>query len=145
MINDNNIEIDGIGLVHFTRSRRARRIIISVSPAKGVRVAIPSRSSLQKALEFVQVKKNGSKNIWRLLRKLTGASKLREFICKPSIRPMRRIKSSPACIISPANMVLNTAVSPSETKKRVGAVAHPQTTSVLTSNWCYCRRSSWIT
>ena len=57
MINDNNIEIDGIGLVHFTRSRRARRIIISVSPAKGVRVAIPSRSSLQKALEFVQVKK----------------------------------------------------------------------------------------
>ena len=57
MINDNNIEIDGIGLVHFTRSQRARRIIISVSPAKGVRVAIPSRSSLQKALEFVQVKK----------------------------------------------------------------------------------------
>jgi predicted metal-dependent hydrolase len=57
VINDNNIEIDGIGLVHFTRSRRARRIIISVSPAKGVRVAIPSRSSLQKALEFVQVKK----------------------------------------------------------------------------------------
>jgi hypothetical protein len=57
VINDHNIEIDGIGLVHFTRSRRARRIIISVSPAKGVRVAIPSRSSLQKALEFVQLKK----------------------------------------------------------------------------------------
>lgn len=57
MINDNNSEIEGIGLVHFVRSRRARRIIISVSPAKGVKVAIPRQSSYRQALDFVYLKK----------------------------------------------------------------------------------------
>ena len=57
MINDNNSEIEGIGLVHFIRSRRARRIIISVSPEKGVRVAIPRQSSYRQALDFVYIKK----------------------------------------------------------------------------------------
>ena len=41
----------------FNRSRRARRIIISVSPTKGVRVSIPVRTSFQRALEFVDIKK----------------------------------------------------------------------------------------
>ena len=57
MIDDNNIEIDGIGSVSFIRSRRAKRIIISVIPQRGVRVAIPRRSSYRQALEFVQLKK----------------------------------------------------------------------------------------
>lgn len=58
MINENNIEIGGIGSVHFIRSRRARRIIISVIPEKGVRVTIPRRASFKQALEFVQHKKS---------------------------------------------------------------------------------------
>lgn len=52
------IEIDGIGPVLFKHSSRARRIIISVHPEKGVRVAIPRFSSFQAALEFTQKKKS---------------------------------------------------------------------------------------
>ena len=51
------MNIEGIGTVCFHRSRRARRIIISVSPNKGVMVSVPWRTSLQKAVEFVQIKK----------------------------------------------------------------------------------------
>ena len=51
------MNIDGIGLVRFHRSRRARRVIISVSPTAGVRVSVPRRTSFQKALEFVETKK----------------------------------------------------------------------------------------
>jgi predicted metal-dependent hydrolase len=51
------VDIDGIGAVCFTRSRRARRIIISVSLSKGVRVSVPWRTSFHKALEFVDTKK----------------------------------------------------------------------------------------
>jgi predicted metal-dependent hydrolase len=58
-MSDNNIiEIEGIGPVCFTRSRRARRVIISVSPAKGVRVSVPMRVSVSKALDFVHKKQN---------------------------------------------------------------------------------------
>jgi predicted metal-dependent hydrolase len=51
------MDIDGIGPVRFHRSRRARRVIISVSPTAGVRVSVPRRTSFQKALEFVETKK----------------------------------------------------------------------------------------
>ena len=56
-MNSCTINIDGIGSVCFARSRRARRVIISVSPAKGVRVSVPWRTSFQKAFEFVEIKK----------------------------------------------------------------------------------------
>ncbi len=58
MPDSNNIEIDDIGQVCFNRSRRARRIIISVSPGKGVRVSVPMRVSVEKALDFVHKKQN---------------------------------------------------------------------------------------
>jgi len=51
------IQIDGIGAVLLEHSRRARRIIITVRPGQGVRVAVPRRTSLNSALEFVRVKK----------------------------------------------------------------------------------------
>jgi predicted metal-dependent hydrolase len=51
------INIDGIGLVLFEHSIRARRIIISVRPQKGIRVALSGRSSVNSALEFVHKKK----------------------------------------------------------------------------------------
>jgi predicted metal-dependent hydrolase len=56
-VNLRTINIDGIGAVNFRHSRRARRIIISVSPTKGIRVSVPGRTSLQKALEFVETKR----------------------------------------------------------------------------------------
>ena len=57
MTNSYKINIDGIGPVLFEKSRRAKRVIISVRTSKGARVAIPLRTSLKKALEFVYLKK----------------------------------------------------------------------------------------
>jgi predicted metal-dependent hydrolase len=51
------INVDGIGPLRINRSRRARRVIISVSPTLGVRVSVPYRTSVRKALEFVETKK----------------------------------------------------------------------------------------
>ena len=51
------ISVSGIGPVLFEHSVRARRIVITVRPQKGVRVAIPGRTSINSALEFVKKKK----------------------------------------------------------------------------------------
>ena len=51
------INIDGIGPILFRKSRRAKRVIISIRTSKGARVAVPARVSFQKALEFVYLKK----------------------------------------------------------------------------------------
>jgi len=53
MTNSCTINIDGIGPVLFEKSRRAKRVIISVRTSKGARVAVPTRTSFKKALEFV--------------------------------------------------------------------------------------------
>ena len=50
------VEINGIGLVLFERSKRARHLNISVKPFKGVRVAVPDGLSFNKAMEFVHTK-----------------------------------------------------------------------------------------
>jgi predicted metal-dependent hydrolase len=52
-----NINVDGIGPVLVEHSARARRIVISVRPQKGVRVAVPRHASLDSALDFVKRKK----------------------------------------------------------------------------------------
>jgi len=46
------IELDGVGPVLFEASRRARRLIISVRPFRGVRVAVPHGVSLDRAAAF---------------------------------------------------------------------------------------------
>ncbi len=56
MTNSNTIDIDGIGPILFQKSNRARHIVISVKTLKGVRVAVPTRTSFKKALEFVYFK-----------------------------------------------------------------------------------------
>jgi predicted metal-dependent hydrolase len=50
------VEIEGIGEVLFEPSRRARRLNVSVRLFKGVRVAVPRRTSLKTAKEFVSSK-----------------------------------------------------------------------------------------
>ena len=57
MTNSYTINIDGIGPVLFEKSKRAKRVVMSVITSKGVRVAIPTRTSFKKALEFVYLKK----------------------------------------------------------------------------------------
>jgi predicted metal-dependent hydrolase len=51
------VQIEGIGEVLLAHSRRARRIVISVRTGRGVRVAVPRRTSFKSALEFVRTKK----------------------------------------------------------------------------------------
>jgi predicted metal-dependent hydrolase len=43
------IEIDGIGPVLFEKSRRARRVGLTVRASRGVRVAVPARVSFEEA------------------------------------------------------------------------------------------------
>ena len=50
------IDVNDVGLVSFERSKRAKRIVISVKPFQGVRVAVPYTSSSKKAEEFVNTK-----------------------------------------------------------------------------------------
>ncbi|MFC2024800.1 M48 family metallopeptidase [Chloroflexota bacterium] len=50
------VEINGLGPVLFERSKRAKRVSISVKPFKEVRVAVPYRVSFNKAEEFVRSK-----------------------------------------------------------------------------------------
>lgn len=50
------IDIEPIGQVLFERSRRARRLNISIKPFRGVRVAMPATASLQQAKRFVHAK-----------------------------------------------------------------------------------------
>jgi predicted metal-dependent hydrolase len=57
MADSRTIYVDGVGLILFERSIRAKRIIISVKPSNGIRVAIPNRVSFKSALEFVNMKK----------------------------------------------------------------------------------------
>ena len=57
MTDSQTIHIGDIGEVFLERSSRSRRIIISVRPQKGVRVAVPRHTSFKAALEFVRAKK----------------------------------------------------------------------------------------
>ena len=50
------VEIDGVGPVLLQRSSRARRLNISIKPFHGVRVAIPSGVSFQRAIDFTYEK-----------------------------------------------------------------------------------------
>jgi predicted metal-dependent hydrolase len=50
------VNIDSIGPVLFERSRRARRVIISVHQDRGVRVAVPDRVPYEQAIDFVMRK-----------------------------------------------------------------------------------------
>lgn len=56
MHNSKTVEIEGIGSVLFEPSERAKRLNISVRPFKGVRVAVPRRTSFKTAREFVSSK-----------------------------------------------------------------------------------------
>ena len=51
------IHIEGIGVVLFERSAHARRILITIRPGRGIRVAIPKRTPIESAIQFVQTKK----------------------------------------------------------------------------------------
>ena len=49
-------EVDGLGLVLFERSAKARHVVITVRPFKGIRVAVPRGVSFDRADKFVRTK-----------------------------------------------------------------------------------------
>jgi predicted metal-dependent hydrolase len=51
------IRIENIGDVLFERSRRTRRILITIRPGRGIRVAVPGHVPFKSAVEFVRGKK----------------------------------------------------------------------------------------
>lgn len=51
-----NIPMDGIGSVLFEKSRRAKRLNITIRPFRGVRVAVPHGVSFAEAENFVHFK-----------------------------------------------------------------------------------------
>ncbi len=55
-MNATTIKINGVGPVLFERSKRAKRVCISVKPFKEVRVAVPYRLSFKKAEQFARTK-----------------------------------------------------------------------------------------
>jgi predicted metal-dependent hydrolase len=48
--------LEGLGPVHFVRSRRARRLSVSVRASRGVRVAVPWRVSFEEARRLALTK-----------------------------------------------------------------------------------------
>ncbi|MFA5308336.1 MAG: M48 family metallopeptidase [Dehalococcoidales bacterium] len=57
MADSRTVQVEGIGAVLLQPSARARRIVISVRPGQGVRVAVPRHTSFTAALDFVNTKK----------------------------------------------------------------------------------------
>jgi predicted metal-dependent hydrolase len=57
MTDSQTVQVKGVGAVLLERSSRARRILITVRPGKGVRVAVPPHTPFTSALEFVRAKK----------------------------------------------------------------------------------------
>lgn len=55
---NNFITLDGIGLVHFYKSKKAKRLIISITKNNEIKVAVPIRIDLNKAVDFAQSKIN---------------------------------------------------------------------------------------
>lgn len=52
------VEIPGLGPVLFAPSRRARRLILSIRPFKGIRLAIPNGVSMERAAAFLDAKRH---------------------------------------------------------------------------------------
>ncbi len=73
-------QIDGIGSVTFIRSVRAKHLRISIKLFKGIQVSVPPAVPLQKALQFVDSKRN-----W-ILKHLLSVKKYEEQAIKAGKR-----------------------------------------------------------
>jgi predicted metal-dependent hydrolase len=75
MKDSQKVQVEGIGAILLERSNRARRIVITVRPGKGVRVAIPRRASIESAMKFVGAKKEWIKKYLRKTREYENQKK----------------------------------------------------------------------
>ena len=77
------VNIAGIGPVLLERSARARRIIISVRPRSGVRVAVPFRVPFETALGFLELKKEWvCRHLARLEREESRRQALADYLIR---------------------------------------------------------------
>jgi len=74
--NPHTIHVDGVGPILFERSMRAKRVIISVKPYRGVRVALPRKASFKSALEFVNLKKSWIREHIARIKKMENQSRI---------------------------------------------------------------------
>ena len=96
MTDSQTIQIKDIGEVRLEKSRRAKRIVISVRPGKGVRVAVPKRISFKKAAQFART--HG-----RRLRVATKYMSLtRRFFAAHGVTGYRIVESAGATEATPA-------------------------------------------
>jgi predicted metal-dependent hydrolase len=56
MTNSETVQVEGIGAVALVQSPRAKRIIITVRPRRGVRISIPRHNSTEDAMSFLRKK-----------------------------------------------------------------------------------------
>jgi predicted metal-dependent hydrolase len=52
------IRFENLGEITFASSARARRIVITIRPHRGVRVSVPPHATMEQAIEFVHKKEN---------------------------------------------------------------------------------------
>jgi len=131
MTNSYTINIDGIGPVLFEKSRRAKRVIISVMTSKGARVAVPTRTSFKKALEFVYVKKEW---IQRQLAKIEQNENLKRafidsFLAIDKAAARKRLKDRLFYLAKEHGFMCNN-VSIREQRTRWGSCSHKNSISL---------------
>jgi predicted metal-dependent hydrolase len=68
MANSQIIQVDGIGAVTFTQSPRARRVVITIRPRRGVRVSIPRHNTIEDGMSFVRKKETWIKKHLAIIR-----------------------------------------------------------------------------
>ena len=131
MTNSCTINIDGIGPVLFEKSRRAKRVIISVRTSTGVREAFPTRTSFKKVLEFVCVKKGW---IQRQLAQIEQNENLNRafidsFLAIDKAVTRKRLKDRLFCLAKEHGFMCNN-VSIREQRTRWGSCSHKNNVSL---------------
>lgn len=123
------VEMEGIGTVLFEPSRRAKRLNVSLRPLRGVRVAVPQRTSFKRAKEFVS-----SKTLW--IQKHLDKMKQLEGV--------HQTLSRQAAEIDPAEAKKKIVVRLNELAKRHGFSYNKSFVRSLKSRWGSCSHKNNI-
>ena len=78
--------IPGLGPVLFERSTRARRVIISVRPFRGIRVAVPAGVSFRKAEKMIRPRK-----AW-IIKQLNRVKQQEKWLLEQPVIPVEQAK-----------------------------------------------------
>lgn len=82
--------MEGLGIVLFERSAKARRVVITVRPFKGIRVAVPRGVSFDKADRFVRTKAGWALRHLERMKEVERAQMEFAELCEPMDRKRAR-------------------------------------------------------